>query len=45
MFVFVDEIGTDKRSALRKFGYSFKGQRALSEKLGGSDFQLLQQYA
>ena len=32
MFIFVDETGTDKRSTLRKFGYSFKGTRAITEK-------------
>ena len=32
MFIFVDETGSDKRSTLRKFGYSFKGMRALAEK-------------
>ena len=33
MFVFVNKTGTDKRSALCKFGYFSKGQSALSEKL------------
>ena len=32
MFVFVDETGSDKRSTLRKYGYSFKGMRAIAEK-------------
>ena len=32
MFIFVDETGTDKRSTLRKFGYSFKGTRPITEK-------------
>lgn len=31
--VFVDETGSDKRSALRRYGYSLKGQRAISERL------------
>ena len=32
MFIFVDETGSDKRSTLHKFGYSFKGMHALAEK-------------
>ena len=31
--VFVDETGSDKRSALRRYGYALKGQRAVSERL------------
>ena len=33
MFVFVDETWTDRRDALRKFGYSLRGKRATSQKL------------
>lgn len=33
MLVFVDETGTDKRSCLRKYGYSLVGKRATSEKM------------
>lgn len=33
MLVFVDETGTDKRSCLRKYGYSLVGKRAVSEKM------------
>ena len=32
MFVYVDETGSDKRSLLRKYGYAFKGSRAITEK-------------
>ena len=32
MFVFVDETGSDKRLALRRYGYSLKGTRAIAEK-------------
>ena len=31
MFIFIDETGSDKRTALRKFGYSFKGMQAVTE--------------
>ena len=30
MLVFIDETGSDKRNALRKFGYALRGQRATS---------------
>lgn len=30
MFVWVDETGCDHRDMLRKFGYSFRGERAIS---------------
>ena len=33
MFLFVDETGTDRRDALRRFGYSLRGKRATSQKL------------
>ena len=33
MFIFIDETGSDKRTALRKFGYSFKGMRAVTDRL------------
>ena len=32
MFVLVDETGTDRRDALRKFGYSLRGKQATSPK-------------
>ena len=32
MFVYVNETGSDKRSLLQKFGYAFKGARAITEK-------------
>lgn len=32
MFVFVDETGTDKRLALRRYGYSLKGTRAVTDR-------------
>ena len=31
--VFVDETGSDKRCALRRYGYALKGKRAISERL------------
>ena len=31
MLVFVDETGTDRRSSLRKYGYSLIGKQAVSE--------------
>ena len=33
MLVFVDETGSDKRSSLRKYGYSPKGTPAIAEKM------------
>ena len=33
MLVFVDETGSDKRSALRKYGYALRGKPAVSERL------------
>ena len=33
MFIFINETGSDKRTALRKFGYSFKGMRAVTDRL------------
>ena len=33
MLVFVDECGSDKRSALRRYGYALRGKRAVTEKL------------
>ena len=32
MFVFVDETGTDKRLALRRYGYSLKRTRAVTDR-------------
>ena len=32
MFVYVNETGSDKRSLLQKYGYAFKGARAITEK-------------
>ena len=32
ILVFVDETGTDKRAALRKYGYSLRGRPAISER-------------
>ena len=33
MFIFLDEIGSDRRNALRKYGYSLRGMPAVSHKL------------
>ena len=33
MFIFLDETGSDRRNALRKYGYSFQGIPAVSHKL------------
>ena len=33
MLAFVDETGSDKRSSLRKYGYSPKGTPAIAEKM------------
>ena len=33
MFVFLDETGSDRRNALRKYGYSWRGKPAISHKL------------
>ena len=33
MLIFVDETGTDKRAALRKYGYALRGRPAISERL------------
>ena len=33
MLIFVDETGSDKRSALRKYGYALRGKPAVSERL------------
>ena len=33
MLVFVDETGSDRRSAMRKFGYSLRGQRCVAKRL------------
>ena len=33
MLIFVDETGSDKRAALRKYGYALRGRRAVSERL------------
>lgn len=33
MLVFVDECGSDKRSALRRYGYALRGKRTVTEKL------------
>ena len=33
MLIFVDETGSDKHTALRKYGYTLKGRQAVSEKL------------
>lgn len=33
MLIFVDETGSDKRAALRKYGYAPRGRQAVSEKL------------
>ena len=33
MLVFVDETGTDRRDSMRKFGYSLRGKRTISQRL------------
>lgn len=33
MLVFIDECGSDRKSALRKYGYALRGKRAVTEKL------------
>ena len=33
MFIFIDETGTDKRTALRRFGHSFRCTRAVTQRL------------
>ena len=33
MFIFLDETGTDRRDAIRKYGYSWRGRPAVSHKL------------
>jgi len=33
MLVFVDETGSDKRTTYRRYGYAFKGRRAVEERL------------
>ena len=33
MLVWVDETGCDKRDTLRKYGYSFRGERAVCQRL------------
>lgn len=33
MLVFVDETGSDRRDAMRKFGYSLRGQRCVAKRL------------
>lgn len=33
MLVFVDETGSDKRTTYRRYGYAFKGRRAIEERL------------
>ncbi len=33
MFIFLDEMGSDRRNALRKYGYSLRGMPAISHKL------------
>ncbi len=33
MFVFVDETGSDRRDAMRKFGYSLRGKRCVATRL------------
>ena len=33
MLIFVDETGSDRRDAMRKFGYSLRGQRCIAKKL------------
>ena len=35
MLIFIDETGTDKRTALHKYGHSFKGTRAVTDRLLG----------
>ena len=33
MLVFIDETGSDRRDAMRKFGYSMRGRRCVAERL------------
>ena len=33
MFVFIDETGSDRRDAMRKFGYSLRGKRCVAKRL------------
>ena len=33
MLVFIDETGSDRRDAMRKFGYSMRGRRRVAERL------------
>jgi len=33
MLVFVDETGSDKHVALRKYGYALRGRQVVSERL------------
>ena len=33
MFVFVDETGSDRRDAMRKFGYSLRGRQCVAKRL------------
>lgn len=33
MFIFVDETGCDRRDAMRRFGYSLRGQRCVAKRL------------
>ena len=34
MLILVDETGSDKGTALRKYGYALRGRQAVSERLG-----------
>ena len=33
VLIFLDEMGSDKRNTLRKYGYSLRGKPAISQKL------------
>jgi hypothetical protein len=33
MFIFLDETGTDRRDAMRKYAYSWQGRPAVAQKL------------
>jgi hypothetical protein len=33
LLVFVDETGSNRKDAMRKFGYSLRGQRCIAKKL------------
>ena len=33
MFIFLDETGTDRRDAMRRYAYSFRGRPAVAQKL------------